>query len=287
MGGSEMFSVFARAAAFAAFFCVSAVPLSAQQQPAPAPAPQSSDNYKPPARFIAPAGETRVRKSEPGQSATAGSKTIGLVSVIGETFTVKKIGIMVFGNEEESFPIAGWKVDDRVASLVSRIMNKNFKVKRIQLPAGAYAAFKNGDFLFKSYDDEFARFIAKYTAGQGCEYYLVVSPSGAQVGGTNQLIGGLGVLRWSNVYTTPEHVHALSRLTVYDAQMKQLRSETGTLGQDTFLVPVKGPHVELKDKEMLPPDAKAAVADPRAQKIAWELLEQSLAKTLPKLFAAN
>lgn len=285
MGGSEMFSVFARTAAFAAFFCVSAGPLSAQQQPAPAP--QSSDNYKPPARFIAPPGETRARKSEPGQSATAGTKTIGLVSIIGETFTVKKIGIMVFGNEEESFPIAGWKVDDRVAALVARLLNKNFKVKRIQLPAGAYAAFKNGDFLFKSYDDEFARFIAKYTAGQGCEYYLVVSPSGAQVGSTNQFIGGLGVLRWSNLFTPPEHVHALSLLTVYDGQMKQLRSETGTIGQDTFLVAVKGPHVELKDKEMLPPDAKAAVADPRAQKIAWELLEQSLAKTLPKLFAAN
>ncbi len=281
-----MFSVLRPAAIFAALICVSAVAASAQQQAAPGA--QNSDSYKPPARFIAPETAPKPQKPAPADAtASTGSKTIGLVSIIGETFTVKKIGIMVFGNEEESFPIAGWKVDDRVAASVSRILKKNFKVKRIQLPAGAYAAFKNGDFLFKSYDDEFARFIAKHTAGQGCDYYLVVSPSGAQVGSTNQSIGGLGVLRWSNLFTPPEHVHALSLLTVYDSQMKQLRSEKGTIGQDTFLVAIKGPHVELKDKEMLPPEAKAAVADPRAQKIAWELLEKSLTMTLPKLFAAN
>lgn len=260
-------------------------------QEAPAASSQNTDSYKPPARFIGQDAVLKPQKPSPpaaavGKAAT-GTKTVGLISLIGESFTVKKIGIMVFGNEEETFPSAGWKIDDRVASSVSRILKKNFKVKRIGMPAGAYAEFKKGDFFLKSVDDEFAKFVAKYTAGQGCDYYLVVSPGGSQVGSTNQYIAGLGVLRWSNLFSPPEHVHALSVLTVYDGQMKQLRSERGTIGQDTFLVAIKGPHLELKDAEMLPPEPKAAFADPRAQKLAWDLLDKSLAMTVPKVLAAE
>ncbi len=271
------------AAIVAAAFCMSALPAAAQQSASEAHNP---DGYKPPARFVAKPGEAKPQKSAPGKSANA-TKTVGLISLIGETFTVKKIGIMVFGNEEDSFPIAGWKIDDRVAASVSHILKKNFRVKRIQIPSEAYTAYKNGDFFLKSYDDEFAKFLAKYTNGQGCDYYLVISPYGAQVASTNQYIGGLGVLRWSNLFNPPEQIHALSLLTVYDGQMKELRSERGSIGQDSFLVAIRGPYVELKDQDMLPPEPKAAVADPRAQKIVWELLDQSLAKTVPKLLSAD
>lgn len=274
------------AAIVAAVFYMSAVSAAAQQQPATGA--ESSDSYKPPARFLAENGAPKPQKSAPAKTVNAtGLKTVGVISLIGETFTVKKIGIMVFGNEEESFPIDGWKIDDRVADSVSRILKKNFRVKRIKVPAGAYAAFSNGDFFLKSRDDEFARFIAKYTAGQNCDYYLAISPGGSQVGSTNQYITGLGVVRSSSAFESAEHIHALSSLTVYDSQTKPLRSESGTIGQETFMAGIRGPHIDLADAERLPPEAKAASADPRAQKLAWDLLDKSLGMTLPKLLAAD
>jgi hypothetical protein len=286
IGGSEMSSIVRRAAMAAAFVCMFAVAASAQQQPGAGS--QDADSYKPPARFTAPAPAVapKGKKSAPAQAATA-TKTIGLISIIGEKFTVRRIGFTVFGNEEEKFPITGWKIDDKAAVAVTRIVQKNFKVKRIQIPAGAFQAFRDGDFIFKSFEAELAKFIAQYTAGQNCDYYLLVSPGYSQIGNTNQGITGLGVVRWDHVFNPGEYVHALSMLTVYDAKMTQIRSEFSTIGQDTFLVAVRGPHQELKEGDKLPPDAKAAVADPRAQKIAWELLEKSLTMTLPKLFAAN
>lgn len=284
-----MIAIMRLAAIGAALIAICTGPAAAQQQPAAGS--ENSDGYKPPARFMGQDTALKAQKPSPPAAgagkAAPGTKTVGLISIIGESFTVKKIGIMVFGNEEETFASAGWKIDDRVASSVSRILKKNFKVKRIGIPAGAYAEFRKGDFFLKSVDDEFAHFLAKYTAGQGCDYYLVVSPGGSQVGSTNQYIAGLGVLRWSNLFSPPEHVHALSVLTVYDGQMKQLRSERGTIGQDTFMVAIKGPHLELKDAEMLPPEPKAAFADPRAQKLAWDLLDKSLTMTVPKLLAAD
>ena len=289
--GSEMFSVFARAAVFAAFFCVSTVPATAQQQQ-PAPAAQNSDNYKPPARFTAPEAAPKAQKPGPARKAEAGAKTIGLISLIGDTFYVKRVGFTVFGNEEAKFPIAGWKIDDRVAASISRLLQKSFRIKRIQVPAGAFQAFQEGDFLFKSREEEQAKFLAKYTAGQNCDYYLLVSPGGSMVGNTNQGVSGLGVVRWDHILFPGEFVHALSMMTVYDAKMAKIRWEAGSIGQQTsmqqvLMIALTGPSQELKDGSKLPQEAKATVADPRAQKIAWELLEKSLTMTVPKLFAAN
>ena len=279
-----MNSILRRAALVAAVICLSAIPASAQPQPAPAA--ENSGTYKPPAQFIGQATAPKAQKPSAGRPATA-VKPLGLISIVGETFYVKRVGFTVFGNEEEKFPVAGWKIDDRVAASVGRLLQKNFKIKRIQIPAGAFAAFKAGDFIFKSFDDELAKFIAKYTAGQNCDYYLLVSPGYSQFSNTNQGLYGLGVVRWDHIIFPGEFVHALSMLTVYDAKMVQVRSQFSTIGQDTFMATVRGPHQELKDASKLPPEAKAAVADPRAQKIAWELLEKSLTMTVPKLFAAN
>ena len=280
-----MLSVVRRAAVFAALICVPVVAASPQQQPGARP--QGSDDYKPPARFIAPQPAPNAQKPAPARKADAATKTIGLISIVGEKFSVKRIGMTVFGNEEDKFPIPGWKIDDRTAAATTRILQKNFNIKRIQIPAGAFQAFRDGNFIFKSFEAELAKFVAKYTAGQNCDYYLLISPGYSAISNTNQGIYGLGVVRWDHIFNPGEYVHALSMMTVYDAKMVQIRSEFATIGQETFMVAVKGPHQELKEGSKLPPEAKGTVADPRAQKIAWELLEQSLAKTLPKLFASN
>jgi hypothetical protein len=286
----------ARCVAFwVALFSVFAISANAQQ------AEQSAENsYLPPSQFIAKtpaaAGQrsaaapstAEARPTAQARSAAAPApKTVGVLSVVGETFRVKRIGMTVFGNEEEKFPVAAWKVDDKVVESVNRVLKKTFRTKRIQIPAGAFTKFRDGDFLFKSFEDELAKFIAQFTAGQKCDYYLLVSPGYSQIGSTNQGIYGLGVVRWDHIFAPGEYVHALSMLTVYDTQMKQLRSQFSTIGQETFMVAVKGPHQELKEGDKLPPEAKAAAADPRAQKLTWELLDKSLAMTLPKLFAAN
>jgi hypothetical protein len=279
-----MIAILRLAALSAALIAMFAGPAASQTQPAAGS--QNTDDYKPPARFIAPQAAPKGEKSSPAKAAP-GTKTVGLISIIGENFIVKRVGFTVFGNEEEKFPVPAWKIDDQVAVAVTRILKKNFGVKRIQIPSGAFAKFREGDFLFKSFETELAKFIAQYTAGQNCDYYLLVSPGYSQFSNTNQGLYGLGVVRWDHIFFPGEFVHALSMLTVYDSKMVQVRSEFATIGQETFMVPVKGPHQELKDGDKLPPDAKSALADPRAKKIAWELLEQSLTKTVPKLLAAN
>lgn len=44
-----------------------------------------------------------------------GRKTIGVISAIGEKFTVQKDGVMVFGNDLKETPVQSWGIDDLVA----------------------------------------------------------------------------------------------------------------------------------------------------------------------------
>jgi hypothetical protein len=279
-----MFVIVRRAAAFAALICISAIPAYAQQQPAAAP--QSSDSYKPPARFVAPAGETKARKSEPGQSATAGTKTIGLISIVGDSFMVKTVGVIVFGNEEHEVPISEWRVDDRVAAQATRMLSRNFTVKRIPVPAGTYAKYEKA-LAGTDYRERLRKLVTDFASSQKCDFYLLVAPGGSQVGDTNQGVGGLGTLRTTVFFNPVQHVFALTEIIAYDPQFKTVRWEYGSIGQDRFFVAIKGPHQKLEENQYLPLEPKAAASDPRARQIALELLDKSIAKTLPKLFAAN
>jgi hypothetical protein len=57
-------------------------------------------------------------------AATDNGKCIGLVSAIGDTFSLQKIGITVFGNELNTVPIDSWQIDNLVISKISAFLSK-------------------------------------------------------------------------------------------------------------------------------------------------------------------
>ena len=249
---------------------------------------QAVDGYKPPS---AATQKALAAQSEPTAAvlkapATGALKTIGLISIIGDTFTVKNNGVTVFGNEAQEIAVPQWKVDDSVAAKVGSILKKNFRIKRIAVPAGAYKKYETS-LRGIDYRERQHRLVKDFAASQKCDYYLLVAPGGSVVGSTNQGVGGLGLLRWPNVFSAKEHVHALSELTAYDGQLNVIRSERGSIGEDTFFAAIKGPSLLLEEPQLLPPDPKAAAKDPRAKTLTWTLLEKSLATTVPKLFAVD
>jgi hypothetical protein len=283
-----MVSMLARAALVACAVLIA--PWAAQAQAVDGYKPPSAARQSPePASTQAVGGAQAVGpQAVAGQRAAASGaqKTIGLISVVGETFTVKKVGVTVLGNEEQGIPIAQWRLDESIASKVGAILKKNFRIKRIAVPGGTYRKYET-TLRDIDYRERHNKLVRDFAASQKCDYYLLVAPGGSVVGATNQGVGGIGLLRTTALFSPKEHVHALTELTAYDAQFKVLRSEPGSIGQDTFLATIKGPHLLLEEPKLLPPDPKAAASDPRAREIAWGLLEQSLAITVPKLFAVD
>ncbi len=260
--------------------------------PEGAGAAEAVDGYKPPSaakQTAQPAASPERPQGQPGQkpAVPGAQKTIGVISILGDSFMVKTVGMTVFGNEEREVPIANWKIDDRVTAKVGTLLAKNFRIRRIAVPAGTYKKYET-TLKGTDYRERRRKLVVDFASQQKCDFYLLVAPGGSVVGSTNQGVGGLGVLRWKHLLSPGEHVFALSELTAYDSQFKAVRTENGSIGQDTFfMVVLRGPHLLLEEAKKLPETPEAAASDPRTKELTWSLLEKSLAMTVPKLFAVD
>jgi hypothetical protein len=222
------------------------------------------------------------------QAQPTAQKTLGIISVLGETFTVKRVGSSLGADEESEFPIDGWRFDTKTADFAKSLLAKNFKIKTIPIKESAFTALAERADPAKDPEAALAAFIQKFAASSKCDYYLLISRGVSEYSNDGQSVNGLGVVRGkSTLFGERDIVHALTMLRVYDANFKLLRTERGTMGQSNFLATVRGPNIALHDEKRLPVAADAAFADPRAKELTWQLLEKSLATTLPKLFAAD
>jgi len=89
---------------------------------------------------LACALSTPVAGRSPAPKA-AGGGCVGVLSHIGDTFLVKKVGITAVQNEETEAPIAAWHVDELVVGKVGAFFGKRLSVRRIKPSPAAFAAF--------------------------------------------------------------------------------------------------------------------------------------------------
>jgi hypothetical protein len=54
-----------------------------------------------------------------------GSRCVGVVSAIGDTFLLTKVGVTVFNNEQSKVPIEAWRIDDMVFGKVTAVLGKH------------------------------------------------------------------------------------------------------------------------------------------------------------------
>jgi hypothetical protein len=122
------------------------------------------------------------------------SKCIGVLSTIGDTINLQKIGITVFGNELNKVPIDSWQIDNLVVSKISAYLSKSWSVRPISHPKGAFATLEEDHGLFYNRDAELTEIIRRVTSSTKCDHYVVVLKGSSGYGTTNQSLYGLGVL---------------------------------------------------------------------------------------------
>jgi hypothetical protein len=69
----------------------------------------------------------------------AGTKTIGVVSAIGDTFRMSEIGAMVFMNRESDNPVEDWNVDGEATSIARRTLETAGAYKVVAVPTRRHA----------------------------------------------------------------------------------------------------------------------------------------------------
>lgn len=211
-----------------------------------------------------------------------GRQSIGIISAIGSKFAVQKVGTTVFSNEYNSVPVASWGIDDLVASKLAGLLGGNADVRRITYAKDAFASYEAPGGLFRDHNAELQEILRKLTATQKSDVYLVVITSGSSFGSTNQSVGGLGIVQAGNIFATKIWLHAVFQIRVYDGRtLEFLGWKPATIGQNTFMAMIKGPHREV-DASWWPALANVE-GDRRLKTAVRELVEQALTTTLPEV----
>lgn len=135
-------------------------------------------------------------------------KTIGVVSDLGDRFTVKHIGFTAFTNEEADIDVSDWKTNDFINALLGKSLSPSYVLKATVFEKGSVASDKDATFFSSKSPGELVREHVKTPDGQPVDAYLVAVPQSHQIIMTNQYIKGLGLLTWggsADIYTAMEY----------------------------------------------------------------------------------
>ncbi|MBR1088962.1 hypothetical protein JQ621_15960 [Bradyrhizobium manausense] len=164
---------------------------AAQTSPSPPSAPAKSA-----AKKQAPKTTANVRAPV---SAETGPCQIGVISAIGDRFSVQHVGLTVLGNEYMEAPIDAWGLDDLVVARV-RAAAPGTAVRKISYASGAFRPYDHPEAkLFRNSRDDLTALVRQIAGNANCERYIIATKSRISVDGTNQSIAGMGVYKnWAS-----------------------------------------------------------------------------------------
>jgi hypothetical protein len=158
--------------------------------------------------------ELLAQKIAPGSP----RKSLCAISAIGDTFSVQKMGVTVFGNALDMAQIDTWGIDEFVVGKVAAQLSRRFDAKRLTYPKGAFAALDKPKSPFAEPKDDRKDIMRGIAGGKNCDLVVAVTKSGSMIGNSNQHVVGLGILDMSSVIFTNVSVFALPEMRVYDGQ---------------------------------------------------------------------
>jgi hypothetical protein len=235
----------------------------------------------------APAG---TAPAAPATQALAKPCGVGVMSAVGDTFTLRKIGITVFGNEDKKVPLGTWGIDDFIDGKIAAALGSRRSVRRLAYSKAALSAYENADVnIFRNYDGELRSFLQGAAAKEGCQHLIVVMKTSTQVGNTNQGIFGLGILETGGALVVPKtlNLYAAISMTVYDGRTfdrVKYRLVSEERGINLFsLKAIRGLSREVDTSWW--PDPAHVGSDARLRDATRDLVARGLNVTLPDLIA--
>jgi hypothetical protein len=255
---------------------VTAAAAQAPASPAP-PAPAKAVAKKKSASKTKPAGPTVAAENGPC--------SLGVISAIGDRFSVQKIGLTIFANEQDFAPIDSWGLDDLVMARARAATGNDPTVHRINYPKGTFEPYFNpkSNFL-RAENERLPAIVQGITANAHCERYLVVVRGKAQAPGTKVEIDGIGAYN-QGVGSVLRHSHlfAAFSITVLDGQTYE-RSNPALAGlgarMERGLGLIEDPLNRL-DNELFPEPPSAATGSTALRDRTRQLVATRLDQALP------
>jgi hypothetical protein len=264
---------------FTAAILLSCFIISASAQ-APSPQGAATQTGTPAAKKSAPKAKTGAKPV-----ADSGPCQIGVIPVIGDTFVVQKVGLMVFGNELTEVSTSGWGLDDLVIARI-RAAAPGATVRKITAAKDAFAAIKRPEGLsglFHDTNTDLVAAVRQIVAGTHCKRYVLVRRYGSQFSNTNQSVRGVGIVSWGG----RTYLFALTYIRVFDGEdfsiIKRGAASTddeSPISRVLLLNPIRGRKLE---EGPFPAAPEEAASNPALRDGVRALLAASLDQTMPAM----
>ena len=259
---------------FVVAFLMSCLAASASAQVQPA-----TPAAKPAVKKAAVKPKTAVKQLEGAQ---AGPCQLGVIAALEDKFSVQKIGLTVFGNEDTEV-LVDWGFNDIVAER-ARATAAGVAVRRIAYSKGAFDPYyARSDALFRIPRDNLTPVVRQVAGNADCERYLVVTTVSAQLSGTNQTLNGIGILDGRGPFGHPT-LFTNFIVTIFDGKTFEIRrnplSNLGRALAKNLTIEKPNPLSQLDDAAFPQPAAVAAQSTMLRDRIRV-LLAEKLDKTLP------
>jgi len=203
-------------------------------------------------------------------------KCVGVISAIGDTLSVSKTGFTVFNNEDSKLPIDAWRIDDLVFSRISAVLGKQFNLKRVSVPKGAFAVLEEDHSPLYDPAEDVRSILGRVTTATKCDQYIVAMKTNIKFQ-TGQRIDGLGLHSQGGQYSA----WAEFTMNIYDGQnFSLLAKHPAVTSEKNFLGRNMKPY--RKVDETWWPTADATLS-PAAKDGFRSLVPESLDATVPEL----
>ena len=165
--------------------------------------------------------KTATKKAAPKAKAAAkqpaaetGPCRLGVISALGDRFSVHKFGLTIFENEESEALVNGWGLDDLPFARVRAATGADPSVRRIAYAKGAFDPFYNPKSRFlRDASEELPAIVRSITSNANCERYLVITKYNATVSGTKMEIKGIGTYS-QGIGSLVRHYHLFANVAI-------------------------------------------------------------------------
>ncbi|MHB0770873.1 hypothetical protein [Bradyrhizobium sp. 5.13L] len=264
-----------------AIVLLSSLALAAAQTPPATTAPPT-----PPSKPTVKKAATKPKAAavKPAEQMNSGPCRLGVISAIGEHYSVQKFGVTIFEAEAKEVPI-DWGLDDLVFTRVRAATNNDSSIRRIAYPKGAFDPFYHAKAIFIPDPKETLPVIVKgFTANANCDRYLVATTFKTKLPNSNMTLNGIGTYNQGlGSLIRHSHLFANVAITLIDGRSyEQIKRPLTDIGANlaTSMRLFEDPITKL-DNSLFPDPPETASTNAALRERTRALVLERLDRSLP------
>lgn len=266
--------------AASAIVLLSSLNLAAAQTP-PATTALPKPSSKP---TVKKATKPKAAAVKPAEQMSSGPCRLGVISAIGEHYSVQKFGVTIFEAEAKEVPI-DWGLDDLVFARVRAAANNDSSIRRIAYPKGAFDPFYHAKAIFIPDPKETLPVIVKgFTVNANCDRYLVATTFKTKLPNSNMTLNGIGTYNQGlGSLIRHSHLFANVAITLIDGRSyEQIKRPLTDIGANlaTSMRLFEDPITKL-DNSLFPDPPETASTNAALRERTRALVVERLDRSLP------